>query len=126
MSLPIRRNCAAGFGHLRQRVRHSGGFGDVAVTNFTVRFGVHHHAGLGRQLGERHLPGLGGIGEQHLARLRAGEPHRQIVPGDRIAADGLLLIVELRIAVKLVAGVEILRQHQGNRGLGALTHFGGR
>ncbi len=96
------------------------------------------HAGLGGQFSDRHFPGLGRVGEQHLARLMTGEPHLLVIAGDRVAADSLLLVVELRIAVKLgvglrlddanlaPVGVEILGEDQPERRAGALPHFGGR
>ena len=98
----LRGRLEIGLGHFRQRVRHRRGLGDVAVADLAVRLGVDDHARLGGQFLGRDFPGGGGVGDQDLASLGAGEAELFVIAGDREAADGGELVVEDRIAVDLV------------------------
>jgi hypothetical protein len=136
----LRGRLQIGLGHFRQRARHRRGLGDVAIADLAVRLLVHDHAGLGAELLGRHFPGCCRVGDQDLARLRAGKPQLLVVTGnrkashrgelfaseqnleDRVAVD-LIVVRRLRNAHPAPVGVEIFGQQERQRCAHALAHL---
>ena len=88
-------------GDLRRLGRDFGKGGDLAVGQPPPGLLVDDDVRPGRQLGDRHVPVLGGVRQQHLAHLRAELAQRLEVGGHRIAAGGVH-VAEARILVELV------------------------
>ena len=111
---------------------------DLAVAQAPAGLRVDHHARLGGQLGNRHIPPARGVVEQHAAHLRPKGPERLEVAADGVRPSRVHLAAEAGIAVEFVVGrrgddahlrpvgVELLGDDEGERGQGALPHLNGR
>ena len=111
---------------------------DLAVAHGAIARRVHHHARLGVQFAERHLPAIGGRLHQHLAHRGGLQPDLVPIAADRAAAIGHHLAAEDRIAENLrlhgwirdrhprPVGVHLFGKDHGQPGRAALPHFGDR
>jgi hypothetical protein len=110
----------------------------LAIAQALATAGIDHHARLGPESGSVNAPLLCGVGDKHLAHLRAGraqlvevELHRAAPddPHQLLGTEGVLVAVDLRIGggpfdrYLRPVGVHLLGNDEGQRGHGALAHF---
>ena len=123
--------------HCGQRIGHLGERGDLAVAQAAVVRRIDDVGGPGLQRFDIRVPLLGGVRQQHLAHLRAGDAKIVVVGLHGAAADDRHLLgivervaVERRIGRRPVehhlrpVGVHLLGDDQRQRGHRALAHLG--
>ena len=119
------------FGRLRGNL---GEGGDCTVVETAPGFFMDDNAGAGGQLGDRYIPMLSGVLQQHLAHLRAKLAHRREVFRHRVARRRVH-VAEARIGIERVigwrrqelhfgpVGVEFLGKNARDRGERAFAHL---